>query len=57
MKIGIASHIVKDSIIDTEGNEIESLGGPACYGSIIVKTFKLDSYLFTKVGIDILKDL
>ncbi|MGN6560453.1 MAG: PfkB family carbohydrate kinase [Candidatus Nitrosocosmicus sp.] len=57
MKIGIASHIVKDSIIDTEGNEIESLGGPACYGSIIAKTFKLDSYLFTKVGIDILKDL
>jgi sugar/nucleoside kinase (ribokinase family) len=53
MKIGIASHIVKDSIIDSEGTKIESLGGPACYGSVIAKTFKLDAYLFTKVGNDI----
>ena len=53
MKIGIASHIVKDSIIDTEGTKIESLGGPACYGSVIAKTFKLDVFLFTKVGNDI----
>jgi sugar/nucleoside kinase (ribokinase family) len=53
MKIGIASHIVKDSIIDSEGTKIESLGGPACYGSVIAKTFKLDVSLFTKVGNDI----
>jgi sugar/nucleoside kinase (ribokinase family) len=53
MKIGIASHIVKDSITDIEGNKIESLGGPACYGSIIAKTFKIDSFLFTKIGKDI----
>ena len=57
MKIGIASHIVKDSIIDSEGNKIESLGGPACYGSTIAKTFKVDSHLFTKAGKDIYNDL
>jgi sugar/nucleoside kinase (ribokinase family) len=53
MKIGIASHIVKDTIIDAEGTKIESLGGPACYASVIAKTFKLDVSLFTKVGKDI----
>jgi sugar/nucleoside kinase (ribokinase family) len=53
MKVGIASHIVIDSIIDSEGTEIESLGGPACYASVIAKTFKLDVALFTKVGKDI----
>jgi sugar/nucleoside kinase (ribokinase family) len=57
MKIGIVSHIVKDSIIDAEGIEIESLGGPACYGSVIAKTFKLDVSLFTKVGSDISNQL
>jgi sugar/nucleoside kinase (ribokinase family) len=53
MKIGIASHIVIDSIIDTEGIKIESLGGPACYGSVIAKTFNLKIDLFTKIGNDI----
>jgi sugar/nucleoside kinase (ribokinase family) len=53
MKVGIASHIVIDSIIDSEGTTIESLGGPACYASVIARTFKLDVVLFTKVGNDI----
>ena len=53
MKVGIASHIVIDSIIDSEGTTIESLGGPACYASVIAKTFNLDVVLFTKVGNDI----
>jgi sugar/nucleoside kinase (ribokinase family) len=53
MKLGIASHIVIDSIIDSEGTEIESLGGPACYASVMAKTFKVDVALFTKVGKDI----
>jgi sugar/nucleoside kinase (ribokinase family) len=57
MKIGIASHIVKDSITDIEGNKIESLGGPACYGSTIAKTFKVEPHLFTKVGNDIHNNL
>ena len=52
MKIGIASHIVLDSIQDIEGSETESLGGPACYGSIIAKTFNFDKILYTKVGYD-----
>ncbi len=56
MKIGIASHIVKDSIIDIEGNKIESLGGPACYGSTIAKTFKVDViiYLLKQVAISLI---
>ena len=41
MKLGIASHIVIDSIIDSEGTEIESLGGPACYASVMARTFKV----------------
>jgi sugar/nucleoside kinase (ribokinase family) len=53
MKIGIASHIVIDSITDSEGTKTESLGGPACYGSVVAKTFNLDVALFTKVGNDI----
>jgi sugar/nucleoside kinase (ribokinase family) len=57
MKIGIASHIVKDSITDSEGNKIESLGGPACYASTIAKTFKINSHLFTKAGNDIYNNL
>ncbi len=57
MKIGIVSHIVNDTIVDTDGIEIKSLGGPACYCSIIAKTFKIDVKLFTKVGNDILENL
>ncbi len=53
MKIGIASHIVLESIQDIEGIKTESLGGPACYGSIIAKTFNFDKTLYTKVGTDI----
>jgi sugar/nucleoside kinase (ribokinase family) len=57
MKIGIVSHIVKDLITDVEGNKIESFGGPACYGSILSKTFKIQSKLFTKTGSDINNNL
>ena len=53
MKIGIFSHIVLDSIRDTEGAETESLGGPSCYGNIIAKTFDFNVVLFTKIGLDI----
>src|SRR3712207_7432085 len=52
-KIAIASNIVFDIIVDIDGNTIESLGGPACYGSIIAKTFGFDTILATKVGRDI----
>jgi sugar/nucleoside kinase (ribokinase family) len=53
MKIGIFSHIVLDSIKDTEGIETESLGGPSCYGNAIAKTFSYDVMLFTKIGHDL----
>ncbi len=53
MRLGIFSHIVLDSIKDTEGFETESLGGPSCYGSIIAKTFYFDVVLFTKIGNDL----
>ena len=53
MKIGIFSHIVLDSIKDTEGFETESPGGPSCYGNVIAKTFNFDVTLFTKIGHDL----
>ncbi|HYP42774.1 MAG TPA: hypothetical protein VEQ18_02015 [Candidatus Nitrosocosmicus sp.] len=53
MKIGIFSHIVLDSIKDTEGSETESLGGPSCYGNVIAKTFDFNVVLFTKIGLDL----
>ncbi len=53
MKIGIFSHIVLDTIKDTEGFEIESLGGPSCYGNVIAKTFNFNVILFTKIGHDL----
>lgn len=52
MKICIASHIVLDTIEDTNGVTVESLGGPCCYGSILSNTFKFDVKLATKVGFD-----
>lgn len=53
MKIGIFSHIVLDSIRDTDGVETESLGGPSCYGNVIAKTFDFSVVLFTKIGHDL----
>lgn len=53
MKIGIFSHIVLDSIRDTEGVVTESLGGPSCYGTVIAKTFDFNVVLFTKIGLDL----
>ncbi len=52
-KIAIASNIVFDIIKDIDGNTIESLGGPACYGSTVAKTFGFNTILATKVGKDI----
>lgn len=50
MKIAIASHIVLDSIKDTEGRTTQSLGGPACYGGFTAKQFGFEVILATKVG-------
>ena len=50
----MASHIVLDEIIDLEGKNTESLGGPVCYGSLLAKTFNFQSVPATKAGKDIL---
>jgi sugar/nucleoside kinase (ribokinase family) len=52
MKIAIASHIVLDSIQDTEGRITHSLGGPACYCGLTAKQFGFEVFLATKVGKD-----
>lgn len=52
MKIGIASHIVLDTIKDAEGRIVESMGGPPCYCGITARRFGLDVELATRVGSD-----
>lgn len=51
MKIGIASHIVLDTI-KSGGGTVDSLGGPACYCGITARRFGFDVELATKVGSD-----
>ncbi|HEX6067296.1 MAG TPA: hypothetical protein VFZ05_00720, partial [Nitrososphaera sp.] len=51
MKIGIASHIVLDTI-KSGGSAVDSLGGPACYCGITARRFGFDVELATKVGSD-----
>ncbi|WP_415283645.1 PfkB family carbohydrate kinase [Candidatus Nitrososphaera sp. FF02] len=52
MKIGIASHIVLDTIKDAGGRIVESMGGPPCYCGITARRFGLDVELATRVGGD-----
>lgn len=52
MKIGIASHIVLDTIKGADGIVVESMGGPSCYCGITARRFGLDIELATKVGGD-----
>lgn len=52
MKIGIASHIVLDTIKDAEGRTVESMGGPPCYCGITARRFGFDVELATRVGSD-----
>ncbi|NWG37231.1 PfkB family carbohydrate kinase [Nitrososphaera sp.] len=51
MKIGIASHIVLDTI-KSGGSTVQSLGGPACYCGITARRFGFDVELATRVGSD-----
>lgn len=53
MKLCIASHVVLDEIINLDGENTESLGGPVCYGSLLTKTFNFKAMPATKVGSDI----
>ncbi|HVX01579.1 MAG TPA: PfkB family carbohydrate kinase [Nitrososphaera sp.] len=52
MKIGIASHIVLDTIKDADGALVESIGGPPCYCGITARRFDLGVELATMVGGD-----
>ncbi|AIF83981.1 sugar kinase, ribokinase [Candidatus Nitrososphaera evergladensis SR1] len=52
MKIGIASHIVLDTIKGSDGMVLESMGGPPCYCGITARRFGLDVELATSVGGD-----
>jgi sugar/nucleoside kinase (ribokinase family) len=53
MKIGIASHIVLDTIRGTEGTvAVESIGGPPCYCGMTARQFGFDVELATRVGGD-----
>ena len=57
MKIGIASHVVIDTIQSADGRITESIGGPSCYCGITCTKFGFDVSLATKVGEDFPRDL
>lgn len=52
MRIGIASHIVLDTIKSADGSVAESIGGPPCYCGITARRFGFDVSLATRVGTD-----
>lgn len=52
MKIGIASHIVLDTIKGTDGSTTESIGGPPCYCGLTARRFGFNVSLATRVGRD-----
>lgn len=52
LRIGIASHIVFDTIKDVNGNTSESIGGPPCYCGLIARRFGFNVSLSTRVGRD-----
>ena len=52
LRIGIASHIVLDTIKSADGGVAESVGGPPCYCGITSRRFGFDVRLATRVGRD-----
>lgn len=52
MRIGIASHIVLDTIKSADGSLTESVGGPPCYCGMTGRRFGFDIRLATRVGSD-----
>lgn len=57
MKIGIASHVVLDTIKSASGKVVESIGGPPCYSGITARRFGFDVELATMVGGDFPEDM
>lgn len=52
LRIGIASHIVLDTIMGADGSAAESVGGPPCYSGMTSRRFGFDVSLATRVGRD-----
>ncbi len=52
MRIGIASHVVLDTIKGADGKVSESMGGPPCYCGLTSKRFGFDVSLATRIGKD-----
>jgi sugar/nucleoside kinase (ribokinase family) len=52
LRIGIASHIVLDTIKSADGSVTESVGGPPCYCGITSRRFGFGVSLATRVGKD-----
>jgi sugar/nucleoside kinase (ribokinase family) len=52
LRIGIASHIVLDTIKGIDGSISESMGGPPCYCGITARRFGFDVSLATRIGKD-----
>lgn len=52
MRIGIASHIVLDTIKGVDGSVAESAGGPPCYCGMTARKFGFGVNLATRVGRD-----
>jgi sugar/nucleoside kinase (ribokinase family) len=52
LRIGIASHIVVDTIRGMDGSAAESAGGPPCYSGITARRFGFGVSLATRVGKD-----
>jgi sugar/nucleoside kinase (ribokinase family) len=53
LKIGIASHIVLDTIKGADGGVSESVGGPPCYCGLTARRFGFGVDLATRVGRDL----
>lgn len=52
MRIGIASHIVLDTIRSADGKISESVGGPPCYCGLTARRFGFNVSLATRIGKD-----
>jgi sugar/nucleoside kinase (ribokinase family) len=52
LRIGIASHIVLDTIRGADGSSAESVGGPPCYCGVTSRRFGFDVSIATRVGRD-----
>lgn len=52
LKIGIASHIVLDTIKSSDGRTGESVGGPPCYCGLTARRFGFNVSLASRIGRD-----